>query len=1171
VRSGLSPLKHAEADALALGEVLRTRCGFDIRSITGGAATREGIIRALQSLGGGETLLIHLAVHGQMQHGCCLFHAVDSDADGRNALAFTELVDHCALKAGYHEVAFILDACRSDCANGWGLSSSKDASLVTETVAGARDIAAQIRTHVQTMTQRTRQRATDRQEMAWVEVLYGCSDGEVCYEPSELGQGLFTYGLVGALADFRDESLDLRGWGDRAARLMTNWTRQRPNRPRQKPMHYSHVGRHGILVFHPRFNAITGKQHNGEDGLISRDRIQDASSRMADLVSRIDGGRLVLLHPIGEGGMGNVWLARDGRLDRLVALKRPSDVLVDSPHGSGRFLREARSSARLRHPSATEIYGIHEVKEPGKNRVVPIIEMEYIEGPTLREAVERRGGKGLPMEEVCDLIEPLCGVLEEAHGLGIIHRDVKPENILIRPNGQPELLDFGIAAAADGILGATLLSRMTMSGQAIGSLNYSAPEQLRGLPTDRRSDVYSIAATLYYALTGLDPVGVLARNRIAPTLVPVLEKATHPDPDERYDSMADFSAAFLAAGRRGGTRQYVHDRALCPHCGSENPEDYRHCRHCGGKLDGLFRPCPKCKEDIRVDIAFCGRCGADIALESRRNDLIRAREVDNWDAVLELALGGRDAHPNQPEFAQQVQEAQTSISERDKLLARLQTAQNDSERIAVLENLLQIAPHSKDFSAQLSRIVEDRDRLLRTAETAKSNYQWDELLLLAQGGTQRFPSVKQFAEHISQSETRIAERKVLVARLETAQNDSERIDILNKLLRFNPHNEIYVSHLHRLQKDCDVLIEKIEHYEAKRNLNDLLTLAKEGMRRFPKHNTFAEKAKHWSAIAPKRQELVVMLGTAKSETEYTGVLKQMLELDPKDSEHTAQLRLFDPDPLTRSFLVGRTIKEALESMLELCAVPSTGEVVQRRLCALELRRQQIAAAGEHLWELRQGVYWHLLWPSSLGCYKTVFPSWYYTTKRFLWKTMCITILLVAVLAVTRSMVYKIAYASLPDIRYREEHYGFLWLQTRAIPEPVDKAIEASAMTAEITPYLIWGAILMYLLREGYLLLDMWRNLEICAQHEIDRFGGAFVNPPRNQKEIKQVLQTAGAKRKQWKKDGSCPRCGSMIANRQEKTPPRSVALGGKRVTVTVWRKCTSCNWKSFLEARDVSF
>ena len=196
-----------------------------------------------------------------------------------------------------------------------------------------------------------------------------------------------------------------------------------------------------------------------------------------------------VIERLGQGGMGEVVLARDERLERRVALKFLSRSFASDPHARDRLQREARSLAALSHPHIATIHALEEAE--GR----PFLVMEYVEGETLAQAIARRP---LPLEGVASIALSMAEALAHAHGRGVVHRDVKPANILIRPNGAAVLTDFGIADLESA-------TRLTAEGYTPGTVAYMSPEQARGTRVDARSDLFSLGAVLYEALTGKRP------------------------------------------------------------------------------------------------------------------------------------------------------------------------------------------------------------------------------------------------------------------------------------------------------------------------------------------------------------------------------------------------------------------------------------------------------------------------------------------------------------------------------------------------------------------------------------------------------------------------------------------------------------------------------------------
>src|SRR5918995_4548141 len=209
-----------------------------------------------------------------------------------------------------------------------------------------------------------------------------------------------------------------------------------------------------------------------------------ASRRPYPIITRVIrfADRFVLEHELGSGGMARVFLGRDEVLDRPVAVKLLNSVHGDTDIGD-RFEREGRTAARLAHPNIVQIYDAGVAELDG--RETPYIVMEYIPGGDLKGLINSRGR--LSGAELARLGEEVCAGLAHAHKRGVIHRDIKPHNILLDENGHAKVTDFGIARALD-------MTRATRSGFFLGTALYSSPEQLQGHKVTPKSDVYSLGA-----------------------------------------------------------------------------------------------------------------------------------------------------------------------------------------------------------------------------------------------------------------------------------------------------------------------------------------------------------------------------------------------------------------------------------------------------------------------------------------------------------------------------------------------------------------------------------------------------------------------------------------------------------------------------------------------------
>ncbi|HET6574582.1 MAG TPA: protein kinase [Fimbriiglobus sp.] len=252
--------------------------------------------------------------------------------------------------------------------------------------------------------------------------------------------------------------------------------------------------------------------------------------------------QLEIIRLIGQGGMGAVYLARQKQLDRLVALKL-INVREDDPTFAERFAREAKAMGKLSHPNIVTIH------DHGTADGLPYLVMEYVDGVTLRDAMR---AKTLSPAEVLKVIPQVCDALEYAHAQGVVHRDVKPENILLDRSGKVKIADFGLAKLMDpdGL-------SLTHTRQAMGTPHYMAPEQWeRPTEVDHRADIYSLGVLLYELLTGELPLGRFdppsVKARVDARIDELVLRALAKEPARRYQHASDMKLALANLETAGG-------------------------------------------------------------------------------------------------------------------------------------------------------------------------------------------------------------------------------------------------------------------------------------------------------------------------------------------------------------------------------------------------------------------------------------------------------------------------------------------------------------------------------------------------------------------------------------------------------------------------------------------
>jgi eukaryotic-like serine/threonine-protein kinase len=267
-------------------------------------------------------------------------------------------------------------------------------------------------------------------------------------------------------------------------------------------------------------------------------------------------GRYRVERTLGGGGMAIVQRAEDTQLQRRVAIKLLAENLLGDGDLRERFVREARLAARLSHPNVVHVF------DAGESNGRPYIVMEYVPGETVAQLLRRR--RKLTPAEAVDLAVQACAGVQDAHDHGLIHRDVKPQNLIVRDDGVLKVADFGIARTAD-------VTELTQRGTVLGTAAYLSPEQAAGEEVTPAADIYSLGAVLYEMLTGRTPyefgsLAELAHKQSSDAVVPVRDlepgvpdaleaavmRSLARDPQFRPASAADLGAELTAALESGG-------------------------------------------------------------------------------------------------------------------------------------------------------------------------------------------------------------------------------------------------------------------------------------------------------------------------------------------------------------------------------------------------------------------------------------------------------------------------------------------------------------------------------------------------------------------------------------------------------------------------------------------
>ena len=476
-----------------------------------------------------------------------------------------------------------------------------------------------------------------------------------------------------------------------------------------------------------------------------------------------------IIEVLGRGGMGEVLKAKDKRLGRTVAIKRMLGELAQSRQASRRFLTEARSMSDLSH---FNIVGIYEMERSAEG---PYIVMEFVDGGSVGDRLK---DGAMELAEAVGIIAQVCDGLQKAHDAGIIHRDIKPDNILLTTDGTPKLGDFGLARQE------TIDGGKTQAGAVLGTLDFMPPEQKAdATQADARSDQWSLAATLYQMSTGESP-RVIDLDEVPKTIRSVLQQALKSNPELRYESVTTFGQALRDA--MSGPSQVTATidgipKGQCPSCQAINDLGRKFCEGCGGSLR---EPCLACEKEIATWESFCPECGANLdeQADARRKELDKDKEkidglrrecrwVDASKAAAELGEQAQSRLRDYSEWSSQAleeiaAEKEQREQERDDALHKATQLFEEGEledAVRIIEQVparmknqpldqlsKQIEQRNADLAARVKALIDDAEEQLRKVEQNHAEGNYPAAIAAAEELASR--SEPELAEHVSRTE-----------------------------------------------------------------------------------------------------------------------------------------------------------------------------------------------------------------------------------------------------------------------------------------------------------------------------------------------------------------------------------------------------------------------------------
>ena len=438
----------------------------------------------------------------------------------------------------------------------------------------------------------------------------------------------------------------------------------------------------------------TDPQSIGEEGTRSNENEDSDFSSFGeqDLSNRYQQGKM-----LGSGGMGEVFLAQDSKLNRPVAMKRIKGSSENIKNVLKRFEIEAKSIAQINHSNVVHLY------DYGIDSEGPFIILEFVEGGTLKEKLD---AEKMSLETAIEITSQLCEGLAKAHSIEIIHRDIKPSNILLSLDGSPKLTDFGLARNQVSDSG------HTKSGVVFGTPDFMSPEQRKDArDTDERSDLWSLGATFYQMITGKSPK-VIRLDLLPARVAIVIGKVLEENKNDRYQSALEFRDALEECREVDPFGIIDIDSGKCQNCRTKNELGRQFCRNCAASLTAN---CMNCGKTIPVWDEVCDGCGtkqSPLLLKRRSEFTIHQKKAEdslkNYDFDNAILIARQCAKESNPRL---------SYINRwsENLLSRLDSERiKASEKVSEILSQLEIYKANYDYDSALKLFDTISEPLLKT-------------------------------------------------------------------------------------------------------------------------------------------------------------------------------------------------------------------------------------------------------------------------------------------------------------------------------------------------------------------------------------------------------------------------------------------------------------------------